>query len=404
MDKKNGKIKLALLGCWHVHTFMYLPLLQKEQKDLVEFTVVWEENAGRGQDAAERLGAPFEPDLEKALTDYESCGVIVQCATTSHKKVLLRAAACKKHIFCEKVLAPTVEECLEIQKAVLQNGVKFMISLDALPYGVYRLARDLIRKGSLGQIGSAYVRRVHGMAYGEEGGLPDYWYDSRQTAGGATIDLGTHGISLLSFLFGRAKDVTALTQSRLGHGQDDVSTIAIRFENGVLAASHTSFFAAHLENYVEIIGNQGRLAILGFIGLNQDKTRVFLQSDLLPGFEEDKEIPPEMLPATQPLTIQQFLQLLQSEEQEIPDYGMEEAIQLTRLVESAYLSAALGRTIRLSEVFPDPVSPAPSGPASDESGRGRMYDGLPRKRPGHRLYPGIKPQLPRKLRDRGDTF
>lgn len=351
MDKKNKKIRLALLGCWHVHTFMYLPLLLEDPKNPVEFTVVWDEDAGRGQDAAKRLGIPFEPDLKKALTDYESLGVIIQCATTSHKKAVLCAAARKKHIFCEKVLAPSVEECLKIQRAVRQNHVKFMISLDALPYGVYHFAKELIRKGCLGQIGSAYVRRVHGMAYGEEGGLPDYWYDNRQTAGGATIDLGTHGLSLLSWLFGRAKDVTALTQSRLGNGQDDVSTLVIRFENGVLAASHTSFFAAHLENYVEIIGNQGRLAILGFIGLNQDRIRVFLQSDLLPGFEAGKEVSPEELPDTSPLTIQQFIYLLQSEEQEIPDYGMEEAIQLTRLVEGAYQSAALGRTICLSEFF-----------------------------------------------------
>lgn len=341
------KITLAILGSWHVHTWMYLPQLLKAQGDQVRFAVVWDEEAKRGLETAQKLGVPFEPDLMRALTDYESEAVIVQCSTVRHKEAVLCAAAAGKHIFCEKVLAPSTADCLEIQEAVRRAGVKFMISLDALPYGVYRFAKDLIDRGGLGQVGSAYVRRVHGMAYGEEGGLPGYWYDNRQTAGGVMIDLGTHGASLLLHLFGKPKQVTALTESRLGNGQDDISTMTIRFEGGVLAASHTSFVAAHLENYVEIIGNRGRLVILGFMGINEDRIRIFLQSDVLPGFGEGQEVDRKTLPPTQPLTMQQFLGLLRSEKQEIEGYGMEEAVRLTRLLEGAYESASQGRVVDL---------------------------------------------------------
>lgn len=106
---------------------------------------------------------PLSRSWMAALSAYPSDAVIVQCQTTLHCKVVCAAASAGKHIFCEKVLAPTVKECLKIGKAVEQAGVKFMISLDALPYGVYALAKELINSGALGEIGTAVVRRVHGM-------------------------------------------------------------------------------------------------------------------------------------------------------------------------------------------------------------------------------------------------
>lgn len=343
-------IRLALLGAWHVHTWMYLPLLLEQYKDEVCFTVVWDSDAQRGRDAAERLGVPFEPELDAALSAYPSDAVIVQCQTTLHCKVVCAAASAGKHIFCEKVLAPTVKECLKIREAVEQAGVKFMISLDALPYGVYALAKELINSGALGEIGTAVVRRVHGMAFGEEGGLPQYWYDNRETAGGVTIDLATHGASLLLSLFGLPTMVTARMTQRLGNGQDDISTMIAEFPGGIQGIAVTSFMAAHLENHVEIIGNKGSLVMTGYMGINEMKLRAYLQSDLMPEFHEVRPVPWEMVPPTEPLTVNRFIELLHSKEKEIQGYAMADAIHLTQMLEAAYCSAETNRAICIAPI------------------------------------------------------
>lgn len=340
-------IRLALLGAWHVHTWMYLPLLLDAYRGSVCFTVVWDDDEVRGLAAAQRLGVPFEADLEAALRGYPVDAVIVQCQTVLHCKVVCAAAMAGKHIFCEKVLAPTLEECLQIRCAVEQSGVKFMISLDALPYGVYAFARKLIQDGALGRIGTAYVRRVHGMAFGEEGGLPDYWYDNRQTAGGVTIDLATHGATLLLSLFGAPQAVTARMTQRLGKGQDDISTMIAEFAGGVQGVAMTSFMAAHLENHVEIIGDKGSLVMTGYVGINDARLRVYLQSDLLPGFSEPAAVPPELIPPTSPLTVIAFIQLLCGDWRELEGYTMQNAIQLTRMLQAAYRSAQTGARVVL---------------------------------------------------------
>lgn len=341
-------IRLALLGAWHVHTWMYLPRLLEAYGDAVCFTVVWDEDSVRGQSAARRLATPFEGDLNTALRAYPVDAVIVQCRTTLHCTVVCAAAEAGKHIFCEKVLAPTLEECLRIRSAVARSGVKFMISLDALPYGVYTLARQLIQDGALGEVGTAFVRRVHGMAYGEEGGLPDYWYDNQQTGGGVTIDLATHGTSLLLSLFGLPEIITARMTQRLDHGQDDISTIIADFKGGIQGVAMTSFIAAHLENHVEIIGSRGSLVITGYMGVNEDRLRIYLQSDIVPGFSVPTRLSQGQIPSSSPLTIIAFIRLLSSDLLELEGYTMHDAIRLTMMLQAAYRSAQTGASIPLT--------------------------------------------------------
>lgn len=341
-------IRIALLGAWHVHTWMYLPALVERHRGDICFTVVWDSDVLRGKSAAQKLGVPFEADLNAALTGYPSDAVIVQCQTTMHCSVVCSAAEAGKHIFCEKVLAPTLEECLKIRAAVERAEVKFMISLDALPYGIYALAKRLIVEGALGEVGTAIVRRVHGMAFGEEGGLPSYWYDNQETAGGVTIDLATHGASLLLSLFGPPEKVTARMTGRLGHGQDDISTIIAEFPGGIQGIAITSFMAARLENHVEIVGTKGSLVMTGYMGVNHTALRAYLQSELMPGFHEPRPVPPEMLPPTAPLTVNAFVNLLHSEEKEIKGYGISDAIRLTQMLEAAYHSARTDRSIPIT--------------------------------------------------------
>jgi predicted dehydrogenase len=146
-------------------------------------------------------------------------------------------------------------------------------------------------------------------------------------------------VSLLLSLFGEPKKVVALMTERLGHGQDDISTIVAEFEGGIHGISHTSFLASHLENHIEIIGTGGILSISGFMGVNKDNLRVYLQSDILTDYAKTREISGNIIPPTSELTINAFISLLRSEGVlSLEGYGMEDAVRLTRFLERAYQS------------------------------------------------------------------
>lgn len=63
-------------------------------------------------------------------------------------------------------------------------------------------------KGALGRITGARFRRSHGGVSGRR--LPDYWFDTSLTGGGAMMDLGAHPVYILSFLFGAPKRIGGL--------------------------------------------------------------------------------------------------------------------------------------------------------------------------------------------------
>lgn len=63
---------------------------------------------------------------------------------------MLAASWAGKHVFTEKLLAPTVDEAEEIIKACDDHGVKLIVSLPRLYHGYTAVIADVLRSGKLG--------------------------------------------------------------------------------------------------------------------------------------------------------------------------------------------------------------------------------------------------------------
>lgn len=332
-------IGLALLSGWHVHTEGFVR--QALETGLGELKVVWDNDAERGKAFAEKFGVSFDPDLDRVLAMDGIDAVLVEAATTIHKEVILKAANAGKHIFSDKALALSVKDCEEIREAIEKNHLKFVLSLETKTFSAYRFAKKLVDEGKLGRITSAYFRRAHQAAL-DKNMLPGYWFDTAQTGGGVTLDLGCHGLYLLPHLCGKPKKVTCIMNELYGTGADENSTTVIEFENGAIGTSHTSFVSYQLDNLLELIGTEGNLVISGCDGT---RFRVLLQSKHLPGYEELTPVPEEEIPADAEVPSAQFLRLVASEEESLPDFDLDTAITITRLIECAYESAETGKTV-----------------------------------------------------------
>lgn len=332
--------KLALLGAWHVHTKGFLEEALKT--GIAELMVVWDEEEARGRAFAEAFGVAFEKDLYKVLNREDIDAVMVECATTLHKEVIIKAAKANKHIFSDKALALTVEDCLQVKKAIEENGVKFVISLESKIIGAYRYAKQLIDEGNFGRVTSVYFRRAHQAAL-DKNMLPSYWFDSAQTGGGATLDLGCHGLYLLPYFCGKPKKVACIMNELYGTGADENSTTVIEFENGAIGTSHTSFVASQLDNMLEVIGTEGSLIVSG---IDKSNLRVLLQTKNISEYEKLTQVPLEHIPNDELLPSAQFIKLVADESAErLEEYDIDTAISITRLIECAYESSIEHRTV-----------------------------------------------------------
>ncbi len=199
-------MKIAMISSWHVHAKDYAKQIM--QLPQCEIVAVWDENKEAGIKWAKELNCKFIEDYDTLLKDDSIEAVVINSPTVMHTDLIIKAAYAKKHIFTEKVLALTVDDCIKIKDAIRRNNVKFSISF------VYRcsaemiFAKQLVDSGALGDITYARVRDAHNGSIANW--LPESFYNKENCGGGAMIDLGTHPVYLLEWILGKAKNVVAL--------------------------------------------------------------------------------------------------------------------------------------------------------------------------------------------------
>ncbi len=329
-------LRVAMLSQWHVHAKGYAKEFLNTGK--AEITVAWDEDAARGREWADLLGCDFESDLDKLLARDDVDAVCCCTPTTMHTDVLTRAAKAGKHIFTEKTLACTAAECKEIEKAVNENGVTFVISFPHKAWSIVKFAKEHIDNGDFGRVTNVRIRNAHNGV--SEKWLPDYWFVKDDCAGGAMMDLGCHPMYLLAYLCGKPKKITGIANSVLGTPVDENAISVIEFENGAIGVSETSFLAFSSPYTIEVHGTEGILLWRD----GEVKYKTMETAKLNSGF-----ITPDKLPEGDDSPINRFVDACINGTGSPEGIGMKEAIELAVLLENSYISYETGKTVEIKE-------------------------------------------------------
>ena len=322
------KLKLALLGVWHVHAVHHLQdAIRHPQAGIV---AVWDSDAAAGARFGAAHGLEFVADLEALLARPGIDGVVVDTATTEHPHVIGRAIACGKHVFTEKVLAVTTADALALVAAARVEGVILRVSLQRLREAPMQTVRHLIAEGVVGAVRSTRIRVSHHGALGVPW-IPPHFFRRDQAGGGALIDLGAHPI-YLGMLFHRAMPlrVSAFTAHTTGLEVEDNAVALLGYPGGAMGVAETSFVAAFFSQAVEVAGTEGTLVV------EAGSQRVLLRrAGTDTQWVEQKQRDP--LPAT----FDQFVAAVRAGD---PDpQHLQLAVAVTRVIEAAYRSAASGQ-------------------------------------------------------------
>jgi predicted dehydrogenase len=310
-----------MLSKWHVHADAYAWFIQSQND--AQISCVWDEEKKRGEDWAKSLGVDFEPELEKALSRSDVDAVLVESPTSDHCKVMVAAANAKKHIFTEKVMAPTLRECKEIADAVSRNGVKFCISYPELTTSYVQYCKKAIDDGILGKITYMRFRNAHNGTLA--GWLPSYWYDVEKAGGGAMMDLGCHPMYTASYLLGKPKRIASIFNTSFAPPPaDDNAVSVVEFEGNAIAVLETGFISPYSAGCFELLGTEGAVVLInGKLKVRSNKFK-------------DGWIIPDKLPDPRPPALRMWLDGIISG-MSIP-FDTERGIALTELLENAYIS------------------------------------------------------------------
>ncbi len=138
----------------------------------------------------------YQAMLDDPLIDWVMIGSPNHC----HAEQILAAFAAGKHVFSEKPLATTVEDCLAIAEAHIRSGRQLAMGF-CLRYALlYRRAKEILDSGRLGRVvniaASENINPGHG-AY-----IMSQWRRHRALAGPHLLEKCSHDLDILNWFTG----------------------------------------------------------------------------------------------------------------------------------------------------------------------------------------------------------
>jgi predicted dehydrogenase len=199
-------------------------------------------------EALERWGAAFPSarttgSLEDLLADDSLDAVVVATPVTTHAELAERVLAARKHCFVEKPLARSEQDAERVLEAARAAERVLMVGhlLEYHP-GVQQLA-ELVRSGELGDLRYIYSNRLN---------LGKHRQDEN-----ALWSLGAHDVSVILLLAGEEPyDWSALGESYVKPGVEDVVFAFMRFHSGLSAHMHLSWLDPHKERRFTVVGSR----------------------------------------------------------------------------------------------------------------------------------------------------
>jgi predicted dehydrogenase len=293
---------------------------------------------------AKQLGAKFgiAPEACFGYDNYELClnhpgvdAVFIASVNGAHADQTIRAAASGKHVLCEKPLANTVDECLQMIVACKANDVYLMTAYRKyFEPGSVALKR-LITSGKLGRlrhIFSSYTEFVDPVKA--------TWQLNRQLAGGGSLrDIGIYCANTMRCLAGTDPlEATAAAWTddpkRFSEVEDSIA-FRLTHPDG-LVCQGTSSYSSQAASFVQVHGEKGWAALNPAFAFNEER-RLFGK---IRGrwFEQKFRVMDEFV-----LELDHFADCIRRSREPMPN-GME-GLRDIATIEAIYQSARENRTV-----------------------------------------------------------
>lgn len=142
--------------------------------------------------------AEIHQNVESSLTGAPWDALLVATPDWEHASSTIAALRARRHVYVEKPLALTLEDCLAIEDADRDAGRRTMVGFNLRHAPLYHRVRELVREGRIGRLltlqadehyygGRTYFRR---------------WNRLRSRSGGLWITKACHDFDLIAWLVG----------------------------------------------------------------------------------------------------------------------------------------------------------------------------------------------------------
>ena len=247
--------------------------------------------AGRSMEKA--LAFKEKYGFEKAYGSYQELiddpeveAIYIPLPNTLHYEWTIKALKAKKHVLCEKPLAPTAKEAQEMFDAAKENGVHLMEAFAYQHSPFVKAMKEEVDHGTIGDIRYMEAALI----------TSDYEMSNirmrRDSLGGCTYDLGVYPCSLILRILGKEPEKVQAVSSFSEEHIDLFTTVFMEYEGGVKSHLNCGMVLATEKNSAlnrcEIHGTKGFIKATEF-GFNSPGELKYMV-ETFDGYKEEKTV------------------------------------------------------------------------------------------------------------------
>ena len=212
----KSEIKFAIVGAGNLAKWAHLPAINKISG--ASLHAVYSNRGAQGKSYAMRFGAKYSTsDYEEILTDADIDAILISSRHKEHAGQAIDALNAGKHVFIEKPMAVTIEECRQIYKAVQTSGKRLMVGFNRRFAPFYVEMKNNLKGRTSPMVVSCRMNSP---------GIENGWAAEKRQ-GGVVLGEGCHFVDLMYWL----TESEPVSVSAYGFGEHNVSA-TLKFADG----------------------------------------------------------------------------------------------------------------------------------------------------------------------------
>lgn len=328
-----GLVGVGRIGAFHAKTLAAL--------DSVDEVVVTDVDLEAAKRVAAGLGLQAAPNVETLLASGVD-GFVIATATPGHAPLLRRAIAAGVPAFCEKPVAATLKETIELADLVAAAAVPVHIGFQRRFDAGYRRAQAAVSSGELG-----FIHTIRANTLDQAPPHASYIPSS----GGIFRDCNVHDFDILRFVSGREVVSVYATGANKGAaffseaGDVDTAGALLTLDDGtIVLVSSSRYNGGGHDVRMEIFGERGTIAV----GLDHSLAMRSAEEGVdFPRGPQKWSFMERFLPAYQ-AELAAFAEVVRGERPS--PCTVRDALEAFRVAEACELSRAERRPVALSEI------------------------------------------------------
>lgn len=265
---KGEKAKIAIIGTGSRGLYHINNLLKTPRAEIVALCDIYQPHLDEA--AALCPKAKKYTDYREVLASPEVQGILIACPLHLHAPISISGLKAGKHVFCEKTMARTLDQCKEMYDTYKQTGKVLYIGHQRLFDPKYIKALEMVHNGTIGDV--VGLRNFWFRNNDWRRPLPNpslerqiNWRLYKEYSGGLMTELATHQLQIGTWALKTLPDYVMgcgdLEFWKDGRDVYDNVNVIYHYKNGIMMTFESIISNKRYGMDEEILGHKGTIEL-----------------------------------------------------------------------------------------------------------------------------------------------